>query len=61
MLPVFVLWFMGMHRVLWGGTIAQSPQLGAARAALTGGAGFLGLLAGSALVGFLMALIHKAA
>jgi hypothetical protein len=55
MLPVFLLWFMGMHRVLWGGTVAQTRRRGAARAALTGGVGLISLLAGSALVGFLLA------
>jgi len=61
MLPVFILWFMGMHRLLWGGIAAATRGLGAARAALTGGVGFLGLLACSGLIGFLAALIHKAA
>jgi hypothetical protein len=41
MLPVFVLWFMGMHRILWGGTNAQSRGHGWARAALTAGAGVI--------------------
>ena len=58
MLPVFILWFMGMHRVLWGGTVAETKRRGAARAALTGGVGLISLLAAGALVGFVLGLLH---
>ncbi len=58
MLPVFILWFMGMHRVLWGGMAARTRGVGAARAAASGAVGFISLLAGSALLGFLLGLVH---
>jgi hypothetical protein len=59
MLPVFVLWLMGMHRLLWAGTAAQSRGLGAARAALTAAAGFVSLAVVSGLIGFLLGLLHR--
>lgn len=60
MLPVFVLWFLGMHRILWGGTDPQSRGHGWARAALTAGAGVISLAAVSGLVGFIAGLVHRA-
>ena len=59
MLPVFIVWFMGVHRLLWGGTSAQTRGLGAARAALTGCVGFVSLGVISGLVGFLFGLLHR--
>jgi hypothetical protein len=56
-LPLFVLWFMGIHRLLWGGTAAQSRGLGMARAALTGAASFLSLMTVSAMVGTVIRVI----
>ncbi len=57
-MPVLILWFMGMHRVLWGGMAARTRGVGAARAAASGAVGFISLLAGSALLGFLLGLVH---
>lgn len=57
----FVLWLVGMHRILWGGTTAVNRWLSMGRVAVTAVAGFISLWIVSGLTGVIVAIVKKVA
>ena len=60
LLPI-VIWLVGAHRILWGGTAPVNRWLSAGRVVVTTVIGYLSLMIISGLVGAIIALVEKSA
>ena len=60
LLPI-VLWFVGIHRILWGGTTAVNQWLSMGRVAVTAVAGYISLVIVSGLTGALAGFVKRMA
>ncbi|MEJ2106747.1 MAG: hypothetical protein P8X48_05380 [Acidiferrobacteraceae bacterium] len=56
LIPI-VVWLIGVHRILWGGTAAQNRSLSAGRVVVTVVLGYGSLMVVSGLLGGLVGLI----
>ena len=61
LLVPIIVWLVGAHRILWGGTAAANRWLSAGRIVVTAVAGYLSLMAISGLLGAIVGLIKRSA